>query len=119
MGEGEAGDEEERACVGWVADVAVETRGDEGVGGVDGEVKGEKVAEGSEAVEADVGATEDCKNADEEEGSHVEGGGGEWAYESGCGEGERRGDGEDSTEVEDDLGHSTEPDNELVYLEEG
>lgn len=64
---GEARDDEERAGVGGVADVRVETARDEGVCGVDGEVEGEEGPEGREAVEADVGAEEDGEDADEGE----------------------------------------------------
>lgn len=76
MCKGDAGDEEERACVGGVANVGVEAFGDEPVVRVDGEVKGEEFAEGAEAVESDVGSEEDREGTDEEERGCVDGGGG-------------------------------------------
>ena len=49
-------------------DVSVEPRCDEFVRGVDGEIECEELAEGFEAVEADVGAEEDGEDSEEEGG---------------------------------------------------
>jgi hypothetical protein len=68
VGECEPENEQKGAGVGWVPDVCVEPGCDEFVGRVDGEVECEELAEGFEAVEANVGAEEDGENAEEEGG---------------------------------------------------
>ena len=74
VGECDAGDEEEGASVGGVANVGVEAFCDEAVLGVDCKVKGEKLAECAEAVKTDVSAEEDGERANEEEGRCADGG---------------------------------------------
>lgn len=73
MGESNAGDEEEGAGVGGVANVSVEAFCDKAMLGVDCKVKCEELAECAEAIETDVSAEQDGERADEEEGCCADG----------------------------------------------
>jgi hypothetical protein len=117
VGERDPGDDEDRARVGRVPHVAVETGGDETMFWMHGQVEGEELAEGAETVQADVSAEYDGEDADDEERGDMNLGGlGKWTDEGVCGDWERRGKGGDGAEEMYYFEEGTPPDNVLMNL---
>ena len=89
MGECKPGNDEDGACVRWVAYIAIETGGDKAVFGVYRQVKGEELAQSTKTVQTDIGAKHYGEDADNEKWRDADRRGlCEWTDERICGDGE-------------------------------